>query len=44
MEQLHKILAFTDLIMISLLEAYHQLAGYGQAKTSTPQGGTATIE
>lgn len=44
MEQWHKILAFTDLIMISLIEAYHQLAGYGQAKTSTPQGGTATIE
>lgn len=31
-EQLHKILTFTDRIMLALVDAYHQLASYPQPK------------
>ncbi|MFO3797089.1 MAG: helix-turn-helix domain-containing protein [Anaerolineales bacterium] len=42
-EQLHKLLTFTDWIMFALVDAYHQLGGHAQPKVEVvKEGGSST--
>ena len=40
-EQLHRLLTFTDQIMLALVEAYHRLAGFSQPKEIPTEKGTS---